>query len=161
MPEQTVANGPVVVHSRGEGEALWMLGGLYENRLTAEETGGALSLVEFTIPVGMGPPPHIHEQDEVIYVLEGTATFQVDGSTQELGPGSVVFVPKGAKETFEPTSTLRTISVYLPGGIDRFFAEAGEPAPRRETPPAPTSPPDIERLVGIGARHGLELLPPG
>jgi len=40
------------------------------------------------------------------------------------------------------------------------FAEAGEPAPRREIPPAPTSPPDVDRLARIGARHGVEIKRP-
>jgi quercetin dioxygenase-like cupin family protein len=158
MAEQTATTRKSVVHARGEGGAVWMLGGLYEARLTAAETGGTLSLVEFTIPVGMGPPPHIHEQDEIVYILEGTARYHLDGETVDVGPGSVVFIPKGAKETFEPTSTLRMLGVYLPGGMDRFFAEAGEPAQRREVPPAPSSPPDIERLAAVGARYGLQLL---
>jgi len=49
---------------------------------------------------------------------------------------------------------------YRPGGIEKFFAEAGEPARRREVPPAPTSPPDIARLVEIGKRHGMDIQPP-
>ena len=44
--------------------------------------------------------------------------------------------------------------------MEKFFAEAGEPAARREVPPAPTSPPDVERLAAIGARYGLQLIPP-
>jgi hypothetical protein len=55
---------------------------------------------------------------------------------------------------------MRMIAVYSPGGVDRFFAEAGEPAGAREVPPAPEGPPDIERLVEIGAKHGLELRAP-
>lgn len=137
-----------------------MLGGLYELRLTAAETGGAASLVEFTIPAGMGPPPHIHDQDEILYILEGTARCHLDGQTVDVGPGSVVYLPRGTQETFEPTSTLRLLAVYQPGGMDRFFAEAGEPAARREVPPPPAAPPDVERLAGIGARYGLKLLAP-
>ncbi|HEV7679057.1 MAG TPA: cupin domain-containing protein [Candidatus Dormibacteraeota bacterium] len=161
MPDQAVIKTKPVVHARGEGSAYWMLGGLYEERLTAAETGGELTLMEFTIPVGMGPPPHIHAQDEVVYILEGTANYHLDGTATTVGPGSVIFIPKGAKETFEPTTTLRMLSMYLPGGADRFFAEAGEPAPRREPPPAPTSPPDVERLTAIASKYGLQLLPPG
>ncbi len=49
------------------------------------------------------------------------------------------------------------VVTYEPGGIDKFFAEAGEPAQRREIPPAPTSPPDVDRLTKLGARYGLEI----
>ena len=160
MAEQSATKGRSVVHAQGEGEALWMLGGLYETRLSAAETGGTASVIEFTVPVGASPPPHIHDQDEVVYILEGTARFHADGTTKEAGPGSVLFFPRGTQETFEPTSTMRMLAVYTPGGIDRFFAEAGEPAQRREIPPAPTGPPDAEKLASIGARYGLKLIPP-
>jgi hypothetical protein len=50
--------------------------------------------------------------------------------------------------------------IYTPGGIDEFFAEAGEPAERREVPPAPTEPPDIERLMAIAQKYGMEMRPP-
>ena len=159
MTEQAVASEAVVRH-RGEGTATWMLGGLYEARLTGEETGGAMTIMEFTIPVGMAPPPHTHAQDEVVYILEGTARYHLGDRTVDVGPGSVVFIPRGLRETFVPTTALRMIAVYLPGGADRFFAEAGEPAPRREAPPAPSAPPDLDRLAAIAARHGLALFPP-
>ena len=63
------------------------------------------------------------------------------------------------KERFVPTSDTRVLVTYEPGGIDKFFAEAGEPAQRRELPPTPTSPPDVARLAKIGARYGLEMQP--
>lgn len=152
-----------IVRQRGEGSAVWMLGGLYELKLTSDETAGKLSLVEFTVPVGMGPPPHVHAQDEVVYIIDGTATYHLGDETIEVGPGSVVYIPKGTQEYFEPTTTLRMIGLYLPGGADQFFAEAGEPAQRRELPPPSDTPPDFEKLVRIGAKHGLELIgpPPG
>ena len=160
MAEQSATKAPSVVHARGEGEALWMLGGLYETRLSTAETGGALTCMEFTIPIGASPPPHVHQQDEAVYILEGTGRFHFEGRTVDAGPGTVLFFPKGTEETFEPTTTMRMLAVYTPGGIDRFFAEAGEPAQRREVPPAPTAPPDVERLASIGARYGLELRAP-
>jgi quercetin dioxygenase-like cupin family protein len=150
----------VVVRGPGEGTALWMLGGLYELKATGEETGGQMTVVEFTIPGGMGPPPHVHDCAEAVYILEGTATYHIDGRTVEAGPGSFLYFPPGTEETFEPTSTLRMIAVYSPGGMDKFFTEAAEPAASREVPPPPEGPPDIERLVAIGARHGLELREP-
>lgn len=160
MSDQATA-GKVVVNQKGEGGATWMLGGLYETRISTAESGGAAAVVEFTVPVGMGPPQHFHEQDEIVYVAEGTAKFHLNGETTELGPGSVVYIPKGAQETFEPTSTLRLVTVYVPGGgMDEFFSEAGEPAARREIPPPPAAPPDVERLARLGAKAGLTLIPP-
>ncbi|MEY9997148.1 hypothetical protein ABIE67_009180 [Streptomyces sp. V4I8] len=51
------------------------------------------------------------------------------------------------------------VITYTPGGIDKFFAEAGEPAPRRELPPPSATPPDVERLVEIGRRYDIDMRP--
>ena len=147
------------IRNAGEGDAYWVLGGLYEVKLSGEETNGAVTVMHFTIPEGMGPPLHVHDGDETVTVLEGRARFHIGGDTVELGPGSVVYFPAGTQETFEPIGRVRLAVAYTPGGIDRFFAEAGEPARSRAIPPAP-EPPDFEHLAAVAGRHGLHLLPP-
>ena len=153
-------SGKVVVKANGGGQAIWMLGGLYEVLLSSDETEGKSTVMQFTIPAGAAPPLHIHDCDETVYVVDGTLSYHIGGETFEGGPGSIFHVPAGTEEAFEPTSTLRIVVTYEPGGIDKFFAEAGEPAKAREIPPAPTSPPDVARLAAIGARHGLQLIQP-
>lgn len=150
----------VVARSAGEGDPIWMLGGLYEVKAAGAETGGNMTVMQFTIPVGAGPPPHVHDCPEAVYVLEGTATFHADGKAVEAGPGSFFYFPAGTEETFEPTSEMRVLTIYGKGGMDEFFKEAGEPAATRDVPPPPDGPPDLERLVAIGARYGLELRAP-
>jgi quercetin dioxygenase-like cupin family protein len=149
-----------VVRRAGEGTALWVLGGLYEVKVSSEETGGAVTVMQFTIPEGMGPPPHVHDGDETVTVLDGRARFHIGSDTVELGPGDVVHFPAGTQETFEPIGQVRIVVTYTPGGLDKFFAEAGEPAQTRAIPPPPASPPDVEHLTAIAGRHGLHLLPP-
>jgi mannose-6-phosphate isomerase-like protein (cupin superfamily) len=129
-------------------------------KLSGEETGGAVTVMQFTIPEGTGPPPHVHDGDETVTVLDGRARFHIGANTVELGPGAVVHFPAGTQETFEPIGQVRIVVTYTPGGIDKFFAEAGEPAQTRAIPPPPTSPPDFEHLAPIASRHGLHLLPP-
>ena len=153
-------SGKAVVNGVGRGRAIWMLGGLYEVLVSGDETNGQSTVMHFTIPAGAAPPLHRHDGDETVFVLEGTLNYHIGGETFEGGPGSVFHIPAGTEERFEPTSTVKLVVNYAPGGIDRFFAEAGEPATTREIPPAPTSPPDIERLAQIGATHGLHLVPP-
>ncbi len=152
--------GESVVREQGEGKAFWMLGGLYEVKAASAETGGALTAMEMTMPAGMGPPPHTHPGTESVYVLEGTLRYHIGDETIEGGPGSFFHIPEGVVENFEPTSDVRVLVLYTPGGIDEFFAEAGEPAERRELPPAPAEPPDIERLMAIGEKHGMQIRPP-
>jgi quercetin dioxygenase-like cupin family protein len=149
-----------VVRKSGEGKAYWMLGGLYEVLLSSDETNGATTIMQMTIPEGMGPPTHTHPGAESVYVVDGTLTYHIGGEMFEAGPGSMFHIPPDTLERFEPTSTCRVLITYSPGGIEKFFDEAGEPAPRREVPPPPSSPPDLERLVAIGARHGMQIQEP-
>lgn len=149
--------GSTVVRQPGEGTAYWMLGGLYEVKVSGDESGGELTLMEMTMPAGMGPPPHIHNGGETVRVLEGRIRYHIGGETFEGGPGSCFYVPEGTEENFEPVEQARVLVAYTPGGIDRFFEEAGEPAQRRELPPPPSEPPDIEQLAAIAAKYGLEI----
>lgn len=147
-----------VVRRRNEGAAYWVLGGLYEVLVAGAETDDKLTLMQFTIPAGMGPPPHTHDEAETLTVLEGTIRLHVGDQTYDLEPGASCYFPPGTLETFEPISdVVRVQTAYTPGGMDRFFAEFGEPATARVIPPTPESPPDLERLTAIGERYGLHL----
>jgi quercetin dioxygenase-like cupin family protein len=154
--------GTTVVRQPGEGDAIWMLNSLYEVRASSDDTGGELTAMEMTIPPGMGPPPHVHEGGESVYVLEGRVRYHIGGEVHEGGPGTFFYIPAGIEENFEPAddNPVRLLVIYTPGGMDRFFAEAGEPAERREIPPPSDAPPDIERLAAIAQKHGMELRVP-
>lgn len=51
------------------------------------------------VRVGLDPgaafPPHSHPGEEIIYVLEGSLEYRLDGRVVTLGPGGVLFVPAG------------------------------------------------------------------
>ena len=149
--------GKSVVRPAGQGEAYWVLGGLYEVLVSSEETGGSSTIMQMTVPEGAGPPPHTHPGSEFVYVLDGTVTFQVDGEAHESGPGSAVYFPAGTLETFQPSGTAKLLVVYEPGGIEKFFAEVGEPAPGRELPPPPEAPPDLERIARLAEQYGMQM----
>ena len=150
-----------VVRQAGEGRAFWMLGGLYEVKASSDETGGAMTVMEMTLPGGMGPPPHTHPGSESVYVIEGNLRYHIDGQEFEGSPGSFFHIPAGVVENFEPITQCRLLVTYAPPGtIEEFFAEAGEPAEQHELPPPPTEPPDIERLIAAGQKHGMEIRPP-
>ena len=40
-------------------------------------------------------PRHTHPGEEIIYVLEGTLEYQIDGKPVTVKPGDVLFVPAG------------------------------------------------------------------
>jgi quercetin dioxygenase-like cupin family protein len=153
--------GKFVARRQGEGEALWVLGGLYEVKASSAETNDNSTIMEMTIPEGMGPPPHTHPGGEAVYVLEGTVRYHIAGETIEGGPGSFFYVPEGTVENFEPTSTVRLLVVYAPGGkIDKFFSEIGETATVREVPPPPAEPPDLDGIAAAAERYGIVMQAP-
>lgn len=151
-----------VVRKPDEGEAIWMLNSLYEVRASGDETGGQLTAIEMTIPPEMGPPPHVHEGGEAVYVLEGQVRYHIGGETHEGGPGTFFYIPAGIEENFEAAegNAVRLLVIYTPGGLDKFFRDAGEPAQRREVPPPSDTPPDLERVGAIAEKHGLQLKVP-
>jgi quercetin dioxygenase-like cupin family protein len=44
---------------------------------------------------GFVAPRHTHPGEEIIYVLEGTLEYQIDGKPSTVKPGDVLFVPAG------------------------------------------------------------------
>jgi quercetin dioxygenase-like cupin family protein len=153
--------GKVVVRHKGEGDAFWVLGGLYEVKVSSGETDDRLTVMEMTVPPGTGPPPHTHPGAEAVYVLDGTLRYHIGDETVEGGAGSFFYIPDGTLENFEPIDTARILVIYAPGGaIDRFFSEVGEPAQVRELPSPSESPPDVQRIITIGERYGMQMQAP-
>ena len=151
----------------GEGRAVWVLGGqLLTLKVTAEQTGGAYSLFEDTVPPQNGTPPHIHHrEDESFYVVEGEFEFLRDGETIRAGAGSLVYVPRGSLHAFKNVGEEkgRLLLSQTPGGLhERFFEEIGEEATDRTTPPVGAKSPDLLALVAVAAKYGTEMpAPPG
>jgi mannose-6-phosphate isomerase-like protein (cupin superfamily) len=145
----------------GEGEALWFLGSLVTVKASGTETRGRLTVVEFVNPPGFAPPLHQHlNEDELFYVLSGTAEFRCDGEVFSAGPGDFVLLPSRLPHTFivgagEP---LQTLQITTPSGFEQFAAEVGEPAPARRLPdPGQIDP---AALGHAAARHAIEILGP-
>jgi quercetin dioxygenase-like cupin family protein len=152
--------GKTVVRKPGEGDAIWMINSLYEVKASTAETDGELTAMLMTVPPGMGPPPHVHDGGESVYVLEGQTRYHIGGEVFEGGPGTFFYIPAGVEENFEPAGNepIRLLVIYTPGGMDRFFAEAGEPAQKRELPTP--SEPDLDRIMKVAEKHGLKMTAP-
>jgi quercetin dioxygenase-like cupin family protein len=96
--------------------------------LRSEQSDGALSAIENTLPAGWeGPPLHHHDFDEAFYVLEGELTFQVAEARLTVGPGGVVFAPRGVVHTLANHSDGpgRYLLLCTPAGFERHFARLG------------------------------------
>jgi len=123
-----------------------------------------LGLLEVTVRAGEGSPWHVHpDEDEWFYVLEGEFTVYVGDSRLSLPAGSFAFGPRGVPHTFmAETDEARALIGFQPFLFEGFLREVGEPAAERVLPPPLQAPPDMARLLPIGARNGMEILgPPG
>lgn len=154
------ASGPYVLRN-GEGEALWFLGNLVTVKAAGANTQGRLTVAEFLNPEGFAPPLHRHRlEDELFYVISGTARFHCDGKELAAGPGDFVALPAGLPHSFVvgPDEPLRVLQITTPAGFESFAAAAGEPARERRLPdPGPI---DVGALARIAADHDLEILGP-
>ena len=140
------------------------IGGGMVVKLRDEDTAGAYSVHDNTIPPGSpGPLPHIHRRhEEAFYVLEGELTVRV-GARKIVAPaGSFVVVPRGvvhqpSNPGAEPT---RVLLVFSPAGMDGFFEEAAEG--RMPLAGVPEDPAVLERLGAFTEKYGYEFaeLPP-
>jgi quercetin dioxygenase-like cupin family protein len=146
-----------VVRQQGAGDAVWMLGGRYEVKVSSAETDGAMTIMEMWMPAGAGPPMHTHPGTETVYVLSGKLRYHIGGETFDGGPGSIFHIPAGTLEAFEPVEESRILVTYAPGGIEQFFTEAGEPAGSQELPPPLDAPPDLQQLAAIASRYGMDI----
>lgn len=130
-------------------------------KLSPRDTGDALSVDDYFLPPGGGPPLHVHQrEDETFFVLEGTVTFWVDGQRVEAAPGAVVFGPRGVPHTFRNLSNVRARMLLLvtpPSNFAAFYAKMGAPRPDGSAPdPAEI----IDRIRRLSPEHGIEVLGP-
>ena len=148
----------------GAGDTYRVIGDLVTFKAVGAETGGAYSLFEGCNAPGSGVPPHVERyEDETFYVLEGSYAFMLDGQMLELGPGGYAFVPRGTVHAFTNTGSTagRVLTMLTPGGIhEQFFAELGDLVTDPSAVPGLDGPPDVQRIVAVAAKYGIDILPP-
>jgi mannose-6-phosphate isomerase-like protein (cupin superfamily) len=131
-----------------EGRAYRAPGGLVVLKVTAEETGGAYSLFEEIVRPREGTPARIvHREDGCLYVVEGELEFLAGEEVLRVGPGALVYVPRGTVHGFTNVGEgeARVLNLVTPGGTHERFLEEIEDA----------AAPDPE----VAARYGIEILP--
>lgn len=153
-----------IIHVRpGEVPAFAAVGDVYRMLAMGEQTGGAYVLSEARVLPGGGPPPHIHHrEEEAFFVLEGEITFTLDGRKVVAGPGGFVQGPRGIPHAFknESNAPARMLILVTPPGFEKFMAEFAQPVPSFDSPPPPVTPADIQKLLVVAPKYGIEVLPP-
>ncbi len=126
-------------------------------KVSGRDTGGALSVFEFTGT--HGGPRHLHrEQDEWVYVVTGAFDFEVGERRFRAGPGESVFLPREVPHVWisatDPPG--RTILVYQPAGrMEEFFHEVG----RFDDPPIHEAL-SFDEFCRLFQEHGMDLVGP-
>jgi quercetin dioxygenase-like cupin family protein len=133
----------------GEGHHL---GGSFDVvvRVRAEQTNGAMAVLEETIPPGELITPHTHQNDVWVHVLTGEIGVLVGDETAVAGPGAWALKPRGVLHTMwnSEAAPARIIEVLTPGGSERWFEEI-----------TTLDPDDPEAFEASCQRHGIEFFP--
>ena len=127
----------------------------YRTILGTAETGGAMSIVHSEAEPFTGPPTHVHDhEDEIFIVLDGEMVFDVAGRRFSRGPMGTAFVPRGTPHSFRTgAGGARGLTVLTPGGFEGFFAEMAQGGFRM--------PQDLARVAAIAAGYGSRIVGPG
>ena len=158
LPEQRLENIQKPLHfPPGEGKSFKVGRMTMTFKTTATSGWNAYTVCEAIEPPESGAGYHRHPTyDETFIIVEGQYDFRLDGKLLKLGPGDVVFVPRGTPHGFvcAGPDVGRQIIISSPGGIfDSLIAEVtmldtGSPKQRGS-----------DDAYAIAARYGIEFLP--
>ena len=97
-------------------------------RTSAEDSGGAITVLEESTPM-LDTPLHVHsKEDELFYVIEGEHIFARGHEEFRLGPGEAIFLPRDvphAQRRVVPGEG-RELVVLIPGGFEQFFRDLAQ-----------------------------------
>jgi mannose-6-phosphate isomerase-like protein (cupin superfamily) len=159
MTDATQTLTPAATRS-GEGEARWWFANLAEIKLTAEQTGGLLSIIEITEPPNAASPLHVHHrEDETFWLLDGDATFEVGDEIIHASAGDVLFGPRDVPHRYTVgESGCRMLFIMTPGGFEGLVRDMSVPARSRALPPPSDAEPDWEDIAAVAKKYGCGLV---
>jgi len=109
-------------------------------------------MFELTVPPASNvPPPHSHSNnEELVYVLEGTLRYTVGSDTRDLTPGQSMHTPRGTVHAFSNPfdSVARALIILSPDIGAQYFRDVAAVANAG-------GPPDKAALVAVMSRYGL------
>ncbi len=146
-----------------EGRTIAVVGDVYRFLVTGQETDGQYAFWEAIVPPGGGPPPHVHSREEEgFYILEGEITFQIGDKQVVATPGMFANMPKGVPHSFKNASQhpAKMLISVAPAGLENMFFEFGVPVPQGSTTALPPTKAEIDKLLEIAPRYGIEILIP-
>ena len=148
------------IQKPGEGRTIAVVGDVYRFLATGDDTNGKYSLWEAIVPSGGGPPPHVHSREEEgFYILEGEITFQMGEERVVATAGMFANMPVGTPHSFknESDQPAKLLISVAPAGLEQMFFECGVPVAQGATTAPPPSKAEIEKLLEIAPRYGIEI----
>jgi quercetin dioxygenase-like cupin family protein len=152
------------VRTRTEGRTIAVVGDIYRFLATGADTNGKYALWEAIVLPGGGPPPHVHSREEEgFYILEGEITFQIGDEHLVATAGMFANMPVGTLHSFKNESgkSARMLISVAPAGLEQMFFEVGVPLAQGATSAPPPAKEEIEKLLVIAPRYGVEIRLPG
>jgi len=112
----------------------------------------SLGMFELTVPAASNvPPAHSHSNnEELVYVLEGTLRYTVGPDTRDLTPGQTMHTPRGTVHAFSNPfdSAARALIILSPDIGAQYFKDVAAVVNA-------IGPPDKAALVAVMTRYGL------
>ncbi len=112
----------------------------------------SMGMFELTVPPGSNvPPSHSHSNnDEIVYVLQGTLRYTVGSDTRDLTPGQSMQTPRGTVHGFSNPfdSVARALIILSPDIGAQYFRDVAEVV-------NVAGPPNKAALVAVMSRYGL------
>ncbi|HSD97005.1 MAG TPA: cupin domain-containing protein [Sulfuricaulis sp.] len=132
--------------------SLISVGQLTINYIVDGSATSSMGMFELSVPPGSNvPPPHSHSNnEECIYVLQGTLRYTVGDETRDLAPGQSMHTPKGIVHAFSnpfnvPAKALIALSPDIGAQYFRDIATVVNAG----------GPPDKAALVAVMSKYGL------
>jgi mannose-6-phosphate isomerase-like protein (cupin superfamily) len=143
--------GKAIVLRPGEGRSIDLGTFAMSVKVTAEDTGGAFSLLEADEPADFGPPLHIHHgASEAFYVLAGEYIVFVEDQELACPAGSFIFIPAETPHGFRVGNvSSRKLNLYTPAAMVGYFDEISAAGAL-----------DADALSEIAERYGMEVIGP-
>jgi mannose-6-phosphate isomerase-like protein (cupin superfamily) len=149
-----------IIRTPSEGRTIAVVGDVYRFMATGDDTNGKYALWEAIVPPGGGPPPHVHSREEEgFYILEGEITITIGDKRIVATAGMFANMPVGTPHSFknESSKPAKMLISVAPAGLEKMFFECGVPAAQGATTAPPPTKAEIDKLLEIAPRYGIEI----